>query len=83
MIIENRKGKIIKKIKVTEPLEQLRTIIPKITKPQKSEKIKKYRYIGGAVGYVSYDAIRFWEKLPRPKKKILNFPLLEFGIFPD
>jgi anthranilate synthase component 1 len=83
MIVDNRKRKIIKKIKVTEPLEQLRSIIPKITKSQKSEKIKNYRYIGGAVGYVSYDAIRFWEKLPKPKKKILNFPLLEFGIFPD
>ncbi len=83
MIVDNRKRKIIKKIKVTEPLEQLRSIIPKITRSQKSEKIKNYRYMGGAVGYVSYDAIRFWEKLPKPKKKILNFPLLEFGIFPD
>ena len=83
MIVDNRKRKIIKKIKVTEPLEQLRSIIPKITKSEKSEKIKNYRYIGGAVGYVSYDAIRFWEKLPKPKKKILNFPLLEFGIFKD
>src|SRR5574339_1071300 len=82
-VIENKKGKIIKKISVTEPLEQLRSIIPKITNFEKNEKTKKYRYTGGAVGYVSYDAIRFWEKLPKSKKKILNFPLLEFGIFTD
>src|SRR5574339_550917 len=82
-VIDNKKGKIIKKISVTEPLEQLRSIIPKITNFKRSEKTKKYRYTGGAVGYVSYDAIRFWEKLPKPKKKILDFPLLEFGIFTD
>ena len=27
--------------------------------------------------------ISFWERLPAPKKKILNFPLFEFGIFTD
>lgn len=83
MIVDNRKRKIIEKISVTEPLEQLRSIIPKIANFEKNEKTKKYRYTGGAVGYVSYDAIRFWEKLPKPKKKILDFPLLEFGIFTD
>jgi len=82
-VIDNKKGKVIKKMSVTEPLEQLRSIIPKITNFEKNEKTKKYRYTGGAVGYISYDAIRFWEKLPSPKKKILDFPLLEFGIFTD
>ena len=82
-VIDNKKMKIIKEMSVTEPLEQLRSIIPKITNTEKNKKTKKYRYTGGAVGYVSYDAIRFWEKLPKPKKKILDFPLLEFGIFTD
>src|SRR5574339_588061 len=82
-VIDNKKTKIIKKISVTDPLEQLRSIIPKITNFEKNDKKKKYRYTGGAVGYVSYEAIRYWEKLPKPKKKILNFPLLEFGIFTD
>src|ERR671910_964073 len=77
-IILNKKQKIVKVSKVTEPLTQLRSIIPKIT-----ETHINYRYIGGAVGYISYEAIRFWEKLPKPKKKILNFPLMEFGIYTD
>src|ERR687897_836426 len=77
-IILNKKQKIVKVSKVTEPLTQLRSIIPKITQTHIN-----YRYIGGAVGYISYEAIRFWEKLPKPKKKILNFPLMEFGIYTD
>ena len=77
-IISNKKKKIIKISKVTEPLSQLRSMIPKITQTDIN-----YRYIGGAVGYISYEAIRFWEKLPKPKKKILNFPLIEFGIYTD
>jgi anthranilate synthase component 1 len=77
-IVLNKKQKIVKVSKVTEPLSQLRSIIPKITKTHIN-----YRYMGGAVGYVSYEAIRFWEKLPKPKKKILNFPLMEFGIYTD
>ena len=77
-IICNRNKKIVKILKVKEPLSQLRSILPKIYPPDIN-----YRYIGGAVGYISYEAIRFWERLPAPKKKILNFPLLEFGIFTD
>ncbi len=77
-IVLNNKQKIIKISKITEPLSQIRSIIPKII-----PKNVKYRYIGGAVGYVSYEAINYWEKLPRPKKKILNFPLMEFGIYTD
>ena len=77
-IILNKNQKMVKVSKVTEPLTQLRSIIPKITQTHIN-----YRYIGGAVGYISYEAIRFWEKLPKPKKKILNFPLMEFGIYTD
>jgi len=78
LIICNRNKKIVKILKVKEPLSQLRSILPKITLSH-----NKYRFIGGAVGYISYEAIRFWERLPSPKKKILNFPLFEFGIFTD
>ncbi|HYY71071.1 MAG TPA: chorismate-binding protein [Nitrososphaeraceae archaeon] len=77
-IILNKKQKMVKVSKVTDPLTQLRSIIPKITQTHIN-----YRYIGGAVGYISYEAIRFWEKLPKPKKKIINFPLMEFGIYTD
>lgn len=77
-IIFNRTKQIVKILKVSEPLSQLRSLLPKLYPPNID-----YRYIGGAVGYISYEAISFWERLPAPKKKILNFPLLEFGIFTD
>lgn len=31
-------------------------------------------FFGGAVGYVGYDVIKFWEKIPHLRKKDLNFP---------
>jgi anthranilate synthase component 1 len=43
----------------------------------------KFRFIGGAVGYISYDAVRYWEKLPEKSRSDLDFPDLEMGIFDD
>ncbi|MGD0450644.1 MAG: anthranilate synthase component I [Candidatus Bathyarchaeia archaeon] len=43
----------------------------------------KFRFIGGAVGYISYDAVRYWEKLPEKSRSDLGFPDLEMGIFDD
>lgn len=42
-----------------------------------------YRFIGGAVGYISYDAVRYWEKLPEITVDDLNLPDFEMGIFDD
>lgn len=70
-----RKGKIISEKKVKDPLAELRRILPIVND-------KKLRYIGGAVGYVSYDAIRFWEQLPSKRANNM-FPLMEFGIYTD
>jgi len=46
-----------------------------------------FRYVGGAVGYISYDVVNSWEKLrsKNKKKKFLSdsFPMLEFGIYTD
>jgi anthranilate synthase component 1 len=71
------RNKTIQELEVSEPLSQLREILPKIND-------NRFRYIGGAVGYVSYDAIRFWEQLPLMKKHTRRyFPLLEFGIYLD
>ena len=74
--VYNRKNKILEKKDTTEPLSQLRKIMPKISNYQ-------FRYIGGAVGYISYDAIRFWEPLPNHRKEKNEFPLIEFGIYTD
>jgi anthranilate synthase component 1 len=75
--VRDRKGKIVQSSPVTEPLSQLRELMPKVSD-------NRFRYIGGAVGYINYDAVRFWEHLPiRKGKKNGNFPLLEFGIYQD
>lgn len=71
-----RRGRV-KKQKVKEPLSQLRELVPEI-------RDDTFRYIGGAVGYISYDAVRFWENLRVDKRKGRNtFPLMEFGIYTD
>jgi anthranilate synthase component I len=41
------------------------------------------RFVGGAVGYISYDAVRYWEKLPKKDPINQDFPDLEMGIFDD
>jgi anthranilate synthase component 1 len=67
---------VTKVTKVVDPLVQLREVVPKVSD-------NRFRYLGGAVGYVSYDAVRFWERLPFQNTKKHHFPLLEFGIFTD
>ena len=42
---------------------------------------KEYRYLGGAVGVVNYDAIRLVENIPN--KHDAPEPLMEFGIYDD
>jgi anthranilate synthase component 1 len=44
---------------------------------------EKLRFAGGAVGYISYDAVRYWEKLPQKAVDDLHFPDAELGIFDD
>jgi anthranilate synthase component 1 len=39
--------------------------------------------VGGAVGYISYDIIRYWEKIPNNAKNDLEFPEVQLGIFDD
>jgi anthranilate synthase component I len=42
-----------------------------------------FRFVGGALGYISYDAIRYIENLPNQKTDTLGFPDVEMGIFED
>ncbi len=44
---------------------------------------KDFRFAGGAVGYISYDAVRYWEKLPSKPGSTSLFPDLEMGVFND
>jgi anthranilate synthase component 1 len=75
--VKDRNGRILQTLSTEEPLSSLRELMPKVNDD-------RFRYIGGAVGYINYDAIRFWEDLPKKrKKKATKFPLLEFGIYDD
>ncbi|MDO8553782.1 MAG: anthranilate synthase component I [Candidatus Micrarchaeota archaeon] len=58
------------------PLEELK-------KEVGTSNIKIPGFIGGAVGYFSFDYIRYLEKLENNTKDDVNFPDFEFGIFDD
>jgi anthranilate synthase component 1 len=76
-IVQNRFGKILHSSQVREPLAQLRELVPEV-------KDHRFRFIGGAVGYISYDAVQLWEAIAmNNRKKSSKFPLLEFGIYDD
>jgi anthranilate synthase component 1 len=75
--VKDRDGRIVRSSPAEEPLSNLRELMPRLNDD-------RFRYVGGAVGYINYDAMRFWEHLPiNKKKKASSFPLLEFGIYED
>ena len=61
-------------IETDDPLSSLKDFLQTSTN-------QTYRYLGGAVGIINYDAIRLWEKIPMSNKIIE--PLMEFGIYND
>ena len=63
--------------KVSEPLVVIQEILRNLPE------VKEQRFIGGAVGYISYDAVRCWEKLPESALDDQNFPDVEVGVFDD
>jgi anthranilate synthase component 1 len=65
------------KEKVYEPL----SIISKTIRNRQG--FKEQRFVGGAVGYISYDAVRCWEKLPERAIDDQKFPDVKVGIFDD
>jgi len=84
-IIKVRAGKLEANIKgdevheeVDDPLPQIKKILSEHTSPYRG-----LRFVGGAVGYVSYDAIRYWEKLPDLSIDDLGFPDIELALYDD
>ena len=61
-----------------DPLKQLRTLTKK-----REIKEQNFRFIGGAVGYLSYDTIRYWEELPDNTTDDSNYPDAEFALYDD
>ena len=70
-IIQNGKTQTIQ---TTEPLTELKKILGKSND-------QSYRYLGGAVGVVNYDAIRLVENIKDSHNS--PQPLMEFGIYDD
>ena len=71
--IETRDG-TVKIIETSDPLNKIKELVLKTSD-------QTYRYLGGAVGHINYDAIRLWEKIP--KNHPINEPIMEFGIYTD
>ena len=63
--------------KVNEPLAVIQKTLRNLPG------FKEQRFIGGAVGYISYDAVRCWEKLPKSTLDDQKFPDVEVGVFND
>ena len=70
-IIENNETKTIK---TTESFTELKKLLGKSND-------QSYRYLGGAVGVVNYDAIRLVENIEDTHNS--TQPLMEFGIYDD
>ena len=69
--IENRDGEI-ETIETHTPLDEIKKLV-------KQTDDMTYRYLGGAVGNIDYDAIRLFENIPG--KRNLDKPIMEFGIY--
>ena len=64
--------------KTSDPLYVLEKLVK-----DKALSNSEFRFVGGAVGYISYDAVRCWEKLPQKASDDLNFPDVQLGVFDD
>ena len=64
----------IETITTDDPFKELKKLL-RVSNEQ------SYRYLGGAVGIVNYDAIRIMENIPDSHKA--RQPLFEFGIYDD
>ena len=71
--IQKRDGSI-ETIATSDPLNTIKEMVLKTSD-------QTYRYLGGAVGNINYDAIRLWEKIP--KNHSTEEPIMEFGIYTD
>ena len=71
--IKNRDGEI-ETIHTDAPLDEIKKLM-------KQTDDMTYRYLGGAVGSIDYDAIRLFENIPGERN--LDNPIMEFGIYND
>ncbi len=69
-------------VRTEDPLKDLRRLV---AAPGSSGLTTRspFRFIGGAVGYISYDSVRYWERVPALARDDLSLPDMEFGIYTD
>jgi anthranilate synthase component 1 len=62
-----------------EPLSLIRSLI---VERHHNESFPS-KFVGGAVGYLSYDAVRYWERLPEKTVDDFKFPDIELAVYND
>ena len=67
-----------KRTQTTDPFTSLRRIIA-----DNYTKYHGFRFVGGLVGYFSYDIARYFESLPNHTSDDLKLPDFEFGVYDD
>jgi anthranilate synthase component 1 len=65
--------------RVRDPLPLIRSLVGE----QHRHEAFPFRFVGGAVGYLSYDAVRYWEHLPEKAVDDFKFPDVEMAVYND
>ena len=65
-------------IDTNDPFTRLREVLA-----ENFTTYRGFRFVGGLVGYFSYDAVRYLETLPNHAEDDLKFPDMEFGVYDD
>lgn len=65
--------------KTRDPLPLIRSLVGE----RNRDEAFPSRFIGGAVGYLSYDAVRYWESLPEKAADDFKFSDVELAIYND
>jgi anthranilate synthase component 1 len=65
--------------KIRDPLPLIRSLVGE----RRHHEAFQSRFAGGAVGYLSYDAVRYWERLPEKVVDNFKFPDVELAIYND
>src|SRR3972149_8894108 len=76
-ITNNETAEVIR-LSATDLISDLRSIVCQIRLVDQS-----IRLLGGAIGYISYDAIRYWERIPDKNSDKKLFPDAEFAVYDD
>lgn len=74
--VEDLRNGTVAEVVEADPLEVVRAMVESF--PVTNE---VFRFSGGAVGYISFDAIRYWERTALNRKKTSGYPDILFGLY--